>query len=106
MRRYFEEMARLVARQGVKAEEKADGLHMTMDGVLFCTMVNYCLHHGGHINGGWTQCYGYVAETDRYRFCLRCIPVHGDYNAYLTAFDLREQEMNMREHPMQGQQMI
>lgn len=69
------------------------------------TMVDYCLHHGGHIDGGWTQCYGYVVETDRYRFCLRCIPAHGDYNAYLTAFDLREQEMSMRERPVQGQQM-
>ena len=33
-------------------------------------------------------------ETERYRYCLRCNPVEGDYQAYLTAFDLREQELN------------
>ena len=31
-------------------------------------------------------------ETERYRYCLRCNPVRGDYQAYLTAFDLRTQE--------------
>lgn len=36
MSRYFEEMSRLAARHGIKAEESADGLHMTMDGTPFC----------------------------------------------------------------------
>ena len=57
-------------------------------------MRRYCHSHGGGISGGWTQNYGYVLETEHYRYCLRCNPVEGDYQAYLTCFDLREQELN------------
>ena len=65
-------------------------------------MVGYCGNHGGEIEGGWRQNYGYVAETEHYRYCLRCSPGQGDYHAYLTAFDLRVQQMNMkREAPAQ-----
>ena len=39
------------------------------------------------------QNYGYVVETENYRYCLRCNPVPGDYQAYLTCFDKRVQEM-------------
>lgn len=45
-------------------------------------MRRYCDGHGGAIEGGWIQNYGYIAETEHYRYCLRCNPVHGDYNAY------------------------
>lgn len=48
-------------------------------------MHRYCREHGGAIPGCWiTQAYGYVAESEHYRYYLRCIPVAGDYNAYLT----------------------
>lgn len=69
------------------------------EGVLknFAAMTGYCRDHGGEINGGWVQNYGYIAETGNYRYCLRCNPVPGDYQAYLTAFDLRVQEMNMKQ---------
>ena len=57
-------------------------------------MRRWCYGHGGEISGGWSQNYGYIVETENYRYCLRCNPVEGDYQAYLTAFDLREQELN------------
>lgn len=60
-------------------------------------MYNYCADHNGEISGGWRQNYGYVMETENYRYCLRCSPGQGDYHAYLTAFDLRVQQMNMRQ---------
>ena len=31
-------------------------------------------------------------ETERYRYCLRCNPVRGDHQAYLTVFNLWAQE--------------
>ena len=36
-----------------------------------------------------------VAETEHYRYCLRCNPSPGDYNGYLTAYDLDVQRQNM-----------
>lgn len=60
-------------------------------------MSDYCCQHDGRIKGDWRQNYGYVAETENYRYSLRCNPELGDYQAYLTAFDLRIQRMNMTE---------
>ena len=60
----------------------------------FSAMTGYCRGHGGEIEGGWVQNYGYVVETENYRYCLRCNPVPGDHQAYLTAFDLRVQRQN------------
>ena len=52
------------------------------------TMLRWCHLHGGEITGGvCAQNYGYVVETEQYRYCLRCNPVRGDYQAYLTCFD-------------------
>ena len=58
-------------------------------------MERFCYEHGGKIDGGWTQNYGYVVETERYRYCLRCNPSPGDYNCYCTAYDLDVQRQNM-----------
>ena len=63
----------------------------------FSAMTGYCRGHGGEISGGWVQNYGYVIETENYRYCLRCNPLPGDYQAYLTCFDKRVQEMNQAE---------
>ena len=65
-------------------------------GVLkdLANMRRWCHEHGGEIGGGWSQNYGYIVETEHYRYCLRCNPVEGDYQAYLTAYDLRGQELN------------
>lgn len=60
----------------------------------FSAMTSYCHDHGGEINGSWVQNYGYIVETEHYRYCLRCNPVPGDYQAYLTCFDKRVQEMS------------
>ena len=58
-------------------------------------MERFCYEHGGKINGGWTQNYGFIVETEHYRYCLRCNPSAGDYNGYLTAYDLDVQRQNM-----------
>lgn len=60
-------------------------------------MYNYCANHNGAIPGGWRQNYGYIMETESYRYYLRCSPGQGDYHAYLIAFDLRVQQMNMKQ---------
>lgn len=64
------------------------------------SMTRYCQSHSGEIDGGWIQNYGYIVETENYRYCLRCNPVPGDYQAYLTAFDLRVQRQNLAEQPV------
>ena len=43
----------------------------------------FCYDHGGKIDGGYVQNYGYIVETEHYRYCLRCNPSPGDYNGYL-----------------------
>ena len=60
------------------------------------SMSKYCWSHGGEV-GNWPSNYGYIVETENYRYCLRCNPVPGDYQAYLTAFDLRVQRQNLAE---------
>lgn len=76
------------------------------EGILknFSAMTGYCQGHGGEISGGWVQNYGYIVETENYRYCLRCNPVPGDYQAYLTAFDLNVQRQNhaQGEKPLVG----
>ena len=59
----------------------------------FSEMQRFCREHGGEIPGGWEQNYGYEIQTERYRYCLRCNPLHGDYNAYLTCYDLQAQQL-------------
>ena len=58
-------------------------------------MERFCYEHGGKISGGWTENYGYIVETEHYRYCLRCNPSPGDYNCYCTAYDLDVQRQNM-----------
>ena len=66
-------------------------------------MERFCYEHGGKISDGWTQNYGYIVETEHYRYCLRCNPSPGDYNGYLTAYDLDVQRQNMaRDKPLAG----
>lgn len=71
----------------------------------FSAMTGYCRSHGVEISGGWVQNYGYIVETEDYRYCLRCNPVTGDYQVYLTCFDKQVQEINQTEQPDQGMQM-
>lgn len=71
----------------------------------FSSMIAYCTSHGGQINGGWVQNYGFVVDTDNYRYCLRCNPVRGDYQAYLTCYDKQAQTMSQENLPDEGIQM-
>ena len=66
------------------------------------SMQRFCCENGGDIPGGWSQNYGYVAETEHYEYCLRCNPVPGDYQAYLSCFDLDEQKIDHAYQPLVG----
>jgi len=63
------------------------------------TMQRYCYDHSeGSFPGTWgNKNYGFIAETEHYRYCLRCNPYPGDYQAYLSCYDKQVQEMNMAE---------
>ena len=66
------------------------------------SMQRFCSENGGDISGGWSQNYGYVVETEHYEYCLRCNPVKGDYQAYLSCYDLNEQKINHAYQPLAG----
>ena len=55
-------------------------------------MRSYCQQHGGAITKDGEN-FGYIVETERYQFCLRCTPVPGHYQGYLYCYDKRQQEM-------------
>ena len=66
------------------------------------SMQRFCCENGGDIPGGWSQNYGYVVETEHYEYCLRCNPVRGDYQAYLSCYDLNEQKIDHAYRPLVG----
>ena len=68
------------------------------DGPLkdLATMRNYCNRNGGSITEDGRS-FGYIAETERYRYCLRCTPAPGDYQGYLYCYDKHQQEMAQRD---------
>lgn len=58
-------------------------------------MSGYCsTYPAGSLEGSGGS-FGYITETERYRYCLRCTPRQGDYNGYLYIYDKRQQELNM-----------
>ena len=59
-------------------------------------MDTYCQQHGGVITEDGRS-YGYIAETEHYRFCLRCTPRPGEYQGYLYCYDLRQQQMTRQD---------
>lgn len=59
------------------------------------SMNTYCYKNGGAITTDGRS-YGYVLDTDHYRYCLRCTPSPGDYQGYLYCYDKRQQEMTQR----------
>lgn len=66
------------------------------------SMRRYCREHGGEISGGsCCQNYGYVVETNRYLYRLRCNPIEGDYQAYLSCFDKQAQKLGLTEEGRQ-----
>lgn len=60
------------------------------------SMRSFCAQNGGAITEDGRS-FGYVVETDRYRYCLRCTPSPSDYQAYLYCYDKRQQELAYQE---------
>ncbi len=70
------------------------------------SMRRYCDGSRGAIEGGvCCQNYGFTLESDRYIYRLRCNPVQGDYQAYLTCFDKQAHNLAYELTP-KGQQML
>ena len=67
---------------------------MRKDGPLkdLPSMRKFCGQNGGAITEDGRS-YGYIGETENYRFCLRCTPQPGDYQGYLYCYDKRQQEL-------------
>ena len=62
------------------------------------SMRRYCYGSEGAIKGGTCcQNYGFTLETERYLYRLRCNPIEGDYQAYLSCFDKQAQQMGLTE---------
>ena len=67
------------------------------------SMQGYCYGHGGKIEGGsCCQNHGYVVETERYLYRLRCNPIESDYQCYLSCFDKQAQQMGLTEKGLQA----
>ena len=67
------------------------------------SMERFCYEHGGKIDGGYVQNYGYIVETEHYRCCLRCCPSPGSFSADLICYALDVQRQNMaQEKPPVG----
>ena len=60
-------------------------------------MERFCRRHDGKIIGGGTQSYGYIVETEHYRYGLRCNPSSDSSSADLICYDLDVQRQNMTE---------
>ena len=66
------------------------------------SMRRYCYGSEGVIEGGTCcQNYGFTLETGRYLYRLRCNPIEGDYQAYLSCFDKQTQQMGLTEQGWQ-----
>ena len=81
-----------------KAELKefADGL-MQDGGPLkdLAAMEKYCAAHTeGVIDDNAS---GYIAESEHYRYCLRCTPLPGWYHVYIYIYDKRQQALSMNQ---------
>lgn len=63
------------------------------------SMHSFCAQNGGAITKDGRS-FGYVVETDHYRYCLRCTPSPGDYQAYLYCYDKRQQELAQQGNPV------
>ena len=59
-------------------------------------MERFRSRHDGKISGG-TQGYGYIVETEHYRYCLRSCPSSGSSSADLICYALDVQRQNMAE---------
>ena len=83
-------------------DEFKDELQMIVDtlrqnGLLqdLASMRAYCARNGGVITKDG-RCFGYVVDTEHYRYCLRCTPAPGEYQGYLYCYDLRQQQLSQQ----------
>ena len=90
--------------EGLNTQEFRDELDAVVNdlrkGVLkdLSSMRRYCSGSEGAIEGGTCcQNYGFTLETERYLYRLRCNPIEGDYQCYLSCFDKQAQQMGMTE---------
>lgn len=77
---------------------------LRLDGPLqnLSAMSRYCAANSeGTFENG--EIYGYITESERYRYCLRLIPWQGDYNGYIYVYDKLHQELNKSQHPDETQ---
>ena len=58
-------------------------------------MFDYCYSNGEKLDGGAGGSFGFVTESENYRYCLRLTPRDGDYS-YIYIYDKRQQELNMK----------
>ena len=79
-------------------EELQDVMEELRQGPLkaLSAMSRYCDSHGGALEAGAGGSFGYIAESDNYRYCLRCTPRLGDYS-YIYIYDKRQQALNMEQ---------
>ena len=80
-------------------QEFVDALRETGPLKNLAAMGSYCRKQGGLITEDGRS-YGYIAETEHYRYCLRCTPYQGEYNGYLYIYDLRQQAMAQQNRPI------
>ena len=67
------------------------------------SMRRYCYGGDGAITGGsCCQNYGFTLETDRCTYRLRCNPIEGDYQGYLSCFAKQAQQMGLTEKGRQA----
>ena len=70
----------------VDSQRKKDGPMKDL-----AAMGKYCNRHTEGLLS--ENVYGYIAESEHYRYCLRCTPLRGWYNAYIYIYDKREQAL-------------
>ncbi len=97
--------------EGLNTQEFREELDVVVNdlrkGVLkdLSSMRRYCSGSGGAIEGGTCcQNYGFTLETERYLYRLRCNPIEGDYQCYLSCFDKKAQQMGLTEKGRQALQ--
>ena len=89
-----------------KPEWNTEDFRAELDGMMdelrtgplksFKRMAHYCVRHGGRLNQNmFANQYGYIVETERRLYCLRCSVNPGDYNLIVTCFDKQERERAM-----------
>ena len=73
------------------------------DGPLkdLASMRRFCGQNSGAITGDGRS-FGYVLDTEHYRYCLRCTPDPGEYQGYLYCYDLRQQALAQQGRPAVG----